>query len=153
MMSKVNFGMSKSKYSGSFTPKNPKKYIGTFPIIYRSSWEHKMCMLLDSHPNVLEWASETIAIPYINPFSKKKSKVSNYYPDFYVMMVDKTGKRVIEIIEIKPAKETFMERAKSQRDKLCVVQNHQKWTAAKQYCEQQGYTFRVLTELDIWGKK
>ena len=52
-------------YKGKFHPKNPGKYRGnTSNIIYRSMWELRFMRYLDSHPHVIEWASEEIIIPY-----------------------------------------------------------------------------------------
>ena len=56
---------------GYFTPKNPEKYKGILPIRFLSSWEHKMMIMLDSHPFFLSWSSESIKIPYYNPITKK----------------------------------------------------------------------------------
>ena len=47
---------------GKFSPKNPAKYVGTKTAMYRSSWEHSFMRLCDEHPNVHQWASESIRI-------------------------------------------------------------------------------------------
>jgi hypothetical protein len=52
-----------------FHPKNLKKYLGKFPIIYRSSWEMTLMQVFDQNPAVLGWSSETITIPYRNPLT------------------------------------------------------------------------------------
>ena len=71
----------KTKFShGKFTPKNPEKYIGTYPISYRSSWELVFMNKCDTHPNIKQWASESIKIPYRNPLTKKHTY---YIPDFF----------------------------------------------------------------------
>jgi hypothetical protein len=98
---------------------------------------------LDRHPNVVAWASEAVKIPYKNPFTGKNTI---YVPDFYVVYVDKNGRKHAEILEIKPEKEAFMEKAKSKRDQFAVALNTVKWQAAKYWCAQQGIGFRVLTE-------
>ena len=55
-------------YSGKYSPKFPKKYKGDpTNITFRSLWERKFMVYCDSNSNVLEWASEEIAIPYISP--------------------------------------------------------------------------------------
>ena len=52
-------------YSGTFRPKNPRKYAGDpNNIIYRSTWEARVMNWLDKNPNIITWASEEIAIPY-----------------------------------------------------------------------------------------
>ena len=69
------------KYSqGKYVIKNPDKYIGKKQPTYRSSWEYAMMQMCDNHPSVLNWASESVRIPYFNPVSGKKT---NYIPDFF----------------------------------------------------------------------
>ena len=51
---------------GKFSPKNQGKYVGLKSPTYRSSWEHAFMRLCDEHPNVYQWASESIKIPYRN---------------------------------------------------------------------------------------
>jgi hypothetical protein len=41
-----------TKYSqGEWKPNNPAKYIGKYPITYRSSWELSVFRVLDAHPS------------------------------------------------------------------------------------------------------
>lgn len=130
-----------------FTPKNPDRYIGTFPIIARSSWESQVMRLLDEHPMVLQWSSESISIPYINPLT---GKASLYYPDLFAIYQNKTGKNRAEVIEIKPIKEADPRFAKTKRDRAMLKVNIAKWEAARAWCNRQGFTFMVLTELDLF---
>ena len=137
-----------AKYAtGLFIPKNPAKYVGNKDIIYRSSWEYLFFSFLDNHPNVLQWSSESLRIPYFNPI---KGKQSVYIPDVFMVYMDAAGQKHAELIEIKPSKEQSMGAAKSSRDKLMVVQNYAKWQAATQFCQMQGIKFRVLTELQLF---
>lgn len=137
---------------GEYTPQNPKKYIGKFPILYRSSWELSLMRVLDMHPNVTQWASESISIPYMHPLT---GKWTFYIPDFLVVFVDKSGNKRAEVIEVKPAKEALAERAKSKRDKLVLAVNQAKWKAAMEWCHKNKLTFKVLTEDQLFrnGKK
>ena len=99
------------------------------------------------------WASEAIAIPYRNPLT---GKASRYIPDFFVVYENKYGKQIAEVVEIKPKKQSLIESRKaSARDRAVVAVNHAKWAAAMAYCKQQGYTFRVITEDDLFynGRK
>lgn len=140
-----------SKYSnGEFIPLNPEKYRGKTPIRYRSSWEHTVMQKFDQHPNVLFWGSETLRIPYHNPFTKRNSI---YIPDFIVRYIDKTGKQWTELIEVKPSHETNINEASSRRSRMSVELNIQKWTAAQAWCKRNGIRFRVLTEQNIYGGK
>lgn len=138
--------------SGVFIPKNPRKYAGSKPPVYRSSWEHKVFIKFDENRNVLSWASEPVTIPYINPIKPKKNGMPNFYtPDLLVKYLDKDGKVQIELIEIKPLKETLFEHAKTKKDKLAFAVNQSKWQQAEAWCQSKGIKFRVITEKDIFG--
>jgi len=139
--------MPRSARSGDFTPKNPQKYKGSLPITYRSSWELTVFNAFDNHPNVIEWASESVKIPYQHPLTGKPSL---YVPDLLVKMVDKNSKMKVELIEIKPAKEALAEKAKSRYDQASVIINSAKWKAAAAWCQKNKIVFRILTEKDIY---
>ena len=137
-----------NKYSqGEFVPMTPKKLVGKVRPFSRSSWELRVMTLFDTHPNVIQWASESISIPYVNPTTGKKSM---YIPDFLVLYKDKHGKINAELIEVKPSNEALAENAKSKRDKLMLAVNTAKWAAAMAWSAKNGVKFRVLTEKDIW---
>ena len=138
---------------GKFSPKNQGKYVGLKSPTYRSSWEHAFMRLCDEHPNVYEWASESIKIPYRNPFT---GKYTVYVPDFFIVYMDKNGRKHAEMIEVKPADQMTMERAgKSQAKKKQVVLNMAKWEAATAYAKQRKIRFRVVSEDDLFhnGKR
>jgi hypothetical protein len=140
-----------SKYSQDlFVPKNPQKLIGNSKPFYRSSWELTVMTLLDQHPNVINWASESVSIPYVNPLTGRQSV---YIPDFLVLFKDKSGKQRAELIEVKPRKEAIAENAKSKRDKAALLINTAKWAAAMTWCKKNGITFRILTEDDLYISK
>jgi hypothetical protein len=139
-----------SKFSqGTFVPKNPQKIVGNARIQYRSSWEFVFMTMLDTHPNIINWASESIAIPYKNPLT---GRIHRYFPDFLIYYIDKFGNKRAEMIEVKPAKEAIMERAKSKRDKAALIVNTAKWAAAIMFCKKNGMMFKVMTEDDIFTK-
>jgi len=148
-MGKTNFPMTGRGQKSIYVPKNPEKYIGDYPIYCRSSWESKLALYFDTHPNVLFWASESLAIPYVNIFTKK---IAKYYPDYLVIFKTKDGKQRKEIIECKPLKESVMENAKSQKDKMAVALNMCKWSAATKFAKDNGMVFRIVTEKDLFGK-
>jgi len=138
---------------GKFTMKNPKKYVGTSSPTYRSSWEFAFMKFCDEHPSVEKWASESIRIPYRNPLT---GKVTSYVPDFFVAYADRSGKQRVEIIEVKPANQTFKESlGRSKVNQASWVVNQAKWAAANAFCKQKGIKFRVITENDIFhtGKR
>lgn len=140
-----------SKFSqGEFIAKNPQKIVGRAVPTYRSSWELRVMMLLDQHPHVINWASESISIPYKNPLD---GKMHQYIPDFLIVYKDKTGTQRAELIEVKPAKEALAENAKSKRDKAALLVNTAKWGAAMLWCKKNNINFRLLTEEQIFVTK
>lgn len=135
---------------GKFTPTNPQKYIGKGSPTWRSSWEMVFMTFCDTNDSVLYWASESLIIPYIHPFTGKKT---NYIPDFFVVYENKFGKKIAEVVEIKPKKQSIIEsKTASAKAKAVVAINHAKWRAATAYCKTKGYVFRVITEEDIFHK-
>jgi len=140
---------------GYFVPKNPEKLLSNKRIIYRSSWELKFMIMCDTHPNIIQWASEhpDTKIPYFNPL---QNKYTIYVPDFFVVYKDNSGKKRVELVEVKPAAETYVSEAKSPRHKAALTVNIHKWKAASEWCARKGIKFRVITEFDIFrnpGKK
>jgi len=137
-----------SKYSqDEFIPKNPHKLVGNSRPFYRSSWELTVMTLLDQHPNVINWASESISIPYKSPLD---GRIHQYIPDFLIVYVDKNGNKRAELVEVKPSKEAIAENARSKRDKAALLLNTAKWAAAMTYCKKNGLNFRILTENDLY---
>ena len=133
---------------GTYEVKNPQKYIGKHKPKYRSGWELTFMTFADTNKNVIYWASEAIRIPYRHPLT---GKPSTYVPDFFVVYENKYGMKIAEVVEIKPKKQSLIEsKGMSLRDRAIVAVNHAKWQAAKAYCGQQGYTFRVITEEDLF---
>lgn len=135
---------------GRFIPKNPQKYVGNInAIFFRSSWERRFMIWLDSNNAVLRWGSEELAIPYVNPIKVDENgrpKISRYFPDFVIMYRDKDGSIKKEIVEVKPSKQSVATPGMSERDKMLLAVNNAKWKAASAFAESQGATFRVLTE-------
>lgn len=132
---------------GFFEPKNPAKYVGKHKPRYRSSWELQFMQFCDNHSSVINWASEAISIPYRHPFT---GKITKYVPDFFIVYQTKDGKKLAEVVEIKPKNQTIMESKSNIKLKQAVAINHAKWAAANAYCKQQGLTFRILTEENIF---
>ncbi len=132
---------------GKYTPMNLEKYVGKKLPTYRSGWELTFCQFCDNHPGVLQWASESINIPYKNPLTGRNTI---YVPDFLIVYQDKNGKNRAELIEIKPGSQTTMENARSIRDKAAVAVNRAKWAAATIWAKQNGIVFRVVTENELY---
>jgi len=140
-------------YKGKFKPHNPFKYVGDpTNIIYRSLWELRFMRYLDSHPNVTQWASEEITIPYFSPVDKK---IHRYFPDFWVRTKSSDGSINTMIIEIKPDIQTRLpvKKEKSNRRYINEVKtfgvNTAKWKAAEQFCLDRKWQFKVLTEKEL----
>ena len=65
---------------GKYKSVNPNKYKGNpTKIVYRSGWEKKVMEKLDLSPQVEQWASEEVIIPYRSPLDRK---IHRYFPDF-----------------------------------------------------------------------
>ncbi|AIX18303.1 head completion protein [Synechococcus phage ACG-2014f] len=138
---------------GVYKPSNPKKYIGNpNQIVYRSGWERKFMVYLDSRETVQRWGSEEIAIKYWNPMKKK---VARYFPDFYVEYVKKGGGIKKCLIEIKPHRECSPPKYTKRTKNVMIAeslyaQNTAKWKAAEEFCLDNGLEFRILTEKDLF---
>ena len=133
---------------GRFEMKNPDKYVGKKTPLARSSWEFVFMRMLDEHPGVQNWASESIQIPYRDPLTGKSTI---YVPDFFIVYVDKTGSKHAEVVEVKPRNQTVREAVgKSAFRQAEYVKNMAKWEAANAWCKQQGIKFRVVNEDDIF---
>lgn len=128
---------------GIFEIRNPQKYVGKSKPRYRSGWEWAFMQFCDNNDSIINWASESIHIPYRNPLTGKNTI---YVPDFFVVYRTKNNKLCAEVIEIKPKKQSVIESKQSQRDRAAVAVNHAKWDAAQKWCKNQGLIFRVITE-------
>jgi hypothetical protein len=137
---------------GIFQPKNPQKFIGKFAI-FRSSYERKFMLWADSNPNVLEWSSEQIIIPYKSPLD---GKMHRYYVDNHVVI--KEGEVIKKyLIEIKPSKQTQAPtQSKRKKPETLLYENTQweinqaKWKAAKLFAASKGAEFIILTEKELF---
>ena len=140
-----------SKYSqGKYQVLNPEKYSGNKLPTYRSSWEFTFMRFCDTNPAVINWASEAIHINYKNPFTGRNTI---YVPDFFIQYVDKFNKTHVELIEIKPASQTILERVgKNKYNQAQFVKNQAKWAAANIWCKQQGIKFRIINENDMFAQ-
>jgi hypothetical protein len=137
-----------AKYrQGIYEVKNTQKYVGTSKPRYRSGWEMTFMLFLDSNDHILNWASEPVRIPYRNPLT---NKMTNYVPDFIVTYRSPDNTVRGELIEIKPKKQSLIDSKQSQYDRAMVAINYAKWDAASKWCKQQGLSFRVITEDQIY---
>lgn len=140
-------------YKGTFKPKNPSKYRGNpTNIIYRSLWEMRLMTYLDTHPDVLEWASEEFSIPYKSPLD---GRIHRYFPDFWIKQRTPAGTLDIKVIEVKPAAQTKPPEVKTKKTKRYVTEvmtwgvNEAKWRAATAFCKDKGWKFVIMTEKEL----
>lgn len=143
--------MSREYTKGRFVPRYPEKYAGDVNnIIYRSGWELQLMTRLDITPSVILWNSEGLAIPYLSPVDGKRHR---YFPDLLIKVMGKDGKHKTYLIEIKPYSQTQLRTLKRQTRKFITevatfAINKAKWHAAEEFCKDQGWEFRVITEKD-----
>jgi TnsA endonuclease N terminal len=137
---------------GVYQIKNPAKYVGQGAPKYRSGWEMSFMLFCDNNDNILQWASESIRIPYRNPITGKQSI---YVPDFLITYRTANNTTRAELIEIKPRNQSLIEGKMNPNQRATVAVNYAKWDAATKWAKRQGLTFRVINEGDMFrnGKK
>jgi len=136
-------------YKGRFKPINWKKYKGDpTKIIYRSLWELRFMKYCDTNESIIQWSSEEIVIPY----RSIDGKVHRYFPDFWIEYKKADGSVDRDIIEVKPKKFTQppvrgrKSNGRYLKEGKRYAINELKWDAAREYCLDRGYNFRILTE-------
>jgi hypothetical protein len=144
-----------SKYNqGKFRPRNPQKYGGDVSnIVYRSSYELKFMQYCDLTESVNSWKSEEFWIPYRSPLD---GKTHRYFPDFFLKYKDKDGKMRNLVVEVKPAKDLKEPQTNPSRRtkswaysvKMWAI-NQAKFEAAKEWCADHNYEFRIFTEKEL----
>ena len=106
----------------------------------------------DSNQNVLEWGSEEIIVPYRSPIDNRYHR---YYPDFYLKLRENTGKIKKLIIEVKPRKQCMEPKPQKKKSRGYIYEvreyakNQAKWNAAREYCLDKGFEFKILTEKEL----
>lgn len=143
---------------GYYKPKYPAKYNGSFPIIYRSSWERKFCHWCDHNENVISWMSEPFSIKYFNILD---NKFHNYYPDFYFKInrgIGEDSMPIIEsyVVEIKPKAQLQKPKEPKRKTKKALqnyksgyetyVRNLCKTDALRKAAKDRNFKVMLLTE-------
>lgn len=106
----------------------------------------------DMNSSVVEYASEEITIPYLSPVD---NKIHRYFPDFYVKTKDKDGVEKQVLIEVKPAIQTVPPRQPKKTTARFISEvktyavNDAKWKAAKRFCDEVGWEFKIVTEKEL----
>lgn len=139
---------------GTFKPQHPEKYKGKLlKIIYRSSWELRLMLWLDKHPDILTWSSESVVVLYHYP----PGHMRRYFPDFLVTRTGKDGIVETVMVEVKPEIQTLPPkpprdgRGKSRylNEMVTFTKNQAKWQAAEAYCSKRGWRFMLMTERNL----
>ena len=107
----------------------------------------------DKSDSVLLWQSEEKRVRYYDPVKKKNR---TYYPDFLVKYINRDGRVLTEMVEVKPIRQVKgpnpnpKKKTKSWMNQVnTYITNQCKWKAAEEYCQEQGWEFRLLTEQNI----
>jgi hypothetical protein len=133
---------------GNYVIVNREKYAGNGTPRYRSGWELSFMKFCDTNDHVLQWASESIAIPYRHPIT---GKMTQYIPDFLITYRTRDNTMRAELIEIKPKSQSVIESKMNSRDRAVVAINYAKWDAATKWARKNGLSFRVITENDMFA--
>ena len=140
-------------YKGKYRVKNYKKYKGDpTGVVYRSLWERKFMKWCDNNPNVLQWWSEELAIPYRDPVTKRWRR---YFPDFWMKVQEQNGQIKSYLIEVKPKRQVEGPKPQKSRTKSYITEvmtyatNKAKWAAANDYCNDRLWEFKLVTEREL----
>ena len=140
-------------YKGKYYPTFPRKYKGDpTNIVFRSLWERKFMVYCDKNANVLEWASEEIAIPYVSPVDQRSHR---YFPDFYMKVKETDGAIKKYVIEVKPLKQCSPPKKPKRQTKGYIreafeyAKNQAKWKEAREWCADRQWEFKVVTEKEL----
>lgn len=138
---------------GIYKPQNPHKYKGNFDnIVFRSSWERRVMVYLDTNPSILEWNSEEIVIPYMSPID---NRIHRYFVDFYVKAKTKDNLIKEMLWEVKPESQTVQPKQQKRITKRYINEvttwgvNEAKWKAANGFCKDRGWAFMLITEKNL----
>ena len=105
----------------------------------------------DRWPQIIKWNSEELVIPYVSPVD---GKVHRYYPDFWVQILEHSGKIVTSVIEVKPKRQmgppkmgkTAKSKYRYLREMKTWKVNEAKFEMAKEFCDDRKWQFKILTE-------
>lgn len=141
-------------HQGVYKLKNPKKYIGNPDnITYRSSWEQKAFIWLDTSPKIIRWNSEEVVVNYL---SKLDGRIHRYFVDLYFEVKDKEGNIKKILAEVKPYAQTVKPVEGKNRQtyiNACITyqRNIDKWKYCREFAKSKGLDFVLLTERNTNG--
>jgi hypothetical protein len=148
--------MSRKYRQGIYKPINYQKYDGDpTNIIYRSSWERKLFNWLDRSSACTSWSSEETIVHYVSPVDGRPHR---YFVDVKATFTSTSGLKKTYLIEVKPFAETMP--PKSTKNKKALFEatatfavNQSKWQAAREYCKDRGWEFKIVTEYELGIKQ
>lgn len=85
-----------------------------------------------------------------------RGKRKRYFPDFIVEVITTSGQKQIQMIEIKPFKQTERPVATPKKKKKTLLNeyitysvNQAKWKAAREFCQKNNMVFKIITEKEL----
>jgi hypothetical protein len=137
---------------GVYKPVAREKYAGRKLPEYRSSWELKFFRWCDKNPNVIEWSSESVVVPYKSPLDNRPHR---YFVDSKLILREGDN-NVCYLVEIKPSQQTKPPVESKRKKKSTLLYEHMtyavnqaKWAAARKYAESRDMKFIILTENEL----
>lgn len=105
-----------------------------------------MMQWMDRSPNVVQWASEEVVVPYVSPVD---GQIHRYFIDFAFV----TQKNKKFLVEVKPSQFCQLPKKRSSKRYLKEVEmyavNQAKWKSARQFAKKHGMEFVVITEKEL----
>lgn len=147
-----------SKYdNGFYQLVNPFKYKGDpSKIIFRSSYERRMCYYCDLSPEVVSWSSEPIGIRYTSLVDNRQH---TYWVDFWL----KTKDNKEFLVEVKPNCKLQKPKARKKVTNESIIGynkklteylvNYSKFKAAYEFAKQTGMEFIIADESFLFNAK
>ena len=127
-------------YKGFYVVENPKKCLNQEGrIFFRSKLEYQVIKKLDLGDDYKKWGYELIKIPYVDPLKGKK----RFYIIDIVVITHEGKKELWEIKYLSIAKSKFDGRKNAMINEE-IIRNKAKWRAAKEFCKNNGYIFKVV---------
>jgi hypothetical protein len=96
---------------------------------------------MDERPEVLEWRSEEVIVPYFDPTTGRHRR---YFPD------------IVALIQMKETKEPKVQKKRTKKyvtEVTTWATNQAKWKSAQEYCKDRGWDFALITEHQLGIKK
>lgn len=138
---------------GRYKLHHPEKYQGDDKdIVYRSSWEFRLCRFLDLNPSVIKWSSEELVIPY---WSQADNKMRRYFVDYVVQVKGASGAIKTFLVEVKPYSQTIPPKRGKKREKTFLKEcydwqvNQDKWAAATDFAKKHNMEFKIFDEYTL----